>query len=113
MAKRSDAKSAKRSFMSNYLNIFFWREASLRAFCENQARQFRGNIFSPNMLINDFGVFAFEIAHLTKMKSAIVFERKFLARKMPVVGKFEAGFLVHVLLHFERARKWKLKRLIF
>jgi hypothetical protein len=61
------------------------------------------------MLINDFGVFAFEIAHLTKMKSAIVFERKFLVRKMLVVGKFEAVFFVHVLLHFERARKWKLK----
>ena len=61
------------------------------------------------MLIDEFGVFAFEIAHLAKMKSAIIFERKFLARKMPVVRKFEALFFVHVLLHFERARKWKLK----
>ena len=68
------------------------------------------SFFSPNMLIDDFAVLAFEIAHLTKMKSAIVFERKTLASKMPVVWKLETVIFVHVLLHFERGWKWKLKK---
>ena len=44
MDERSEVKSAKRSFASNWDKFWFWREASLRAFCFVSLSQFYRNL---------------------------------------------------------------------